>query len=111
MKEEDKKGLLKRLKNIEYKIEKQLKIIENKNFNSNDESFDLEKAYNEIEEMDKKIGYRRFAFVGSGNHCYNFFNFSNLKDFFDKIFSNDISLNDAKNKQRSSEEMIRELDY
>ena len=56
-KEEDKKdGLLRSLKNIEDKNEEQLKIIYNKNVNFH-ESFDLGKAYNEIEEMDKKVDY------------------------------------------------------
>ena len=97
LKEEDKQdGLLKTLQNIEDKSEEQLKIIGNKNVNSNDKAFDLKKAYNEIEETDKKFHYRRFVFVGSGNYRYDFFNFLNLKDFFDKLFSGDISLNDAK---------------
>ena len=107
LKEEDKQdGLLKTPQNIEDKSEEQLKIIGNKNVNSNDKAFDLKKAYNEIEEMDKKVHYRRFVFVGSGNHRYDFFNFLNLKDFFDKFFSGDISLNDAKYEQRSFHQMI-----
>ena len=54
LKKEDKKqGLLKRLKNIEDKSKEQLKAAKNKNANpSDDESFDLEKVYNEIEEQD-----------------------------------------------------------
>ena len=53
LKKEDKKqGLLKRLKNIEDKSKEQLKAVKNKNANpSDDESFDLEKFYNEIEEQ------------------------------------------------------------
>ena len=101
---------MKTLQNIEDKSEEQLKIIGNKNVNSNDKAFDLGKAYNEIEEMDKKVHYRRFVFVGSGNHRYDFFNFLNLKDFFDKFFSGDISLNDAKYEQRSFHQMIWKLD-
>ena len=108
--EEDKKdGLLRSLKNIEDKNEEQLKIIYNKNVNSH-ESFDLGKAYNEIEEMDKKVDYWRFVFIGSGNHRYDFSNFLNLKDFFDEIFSSDISLNDAKYQQDSFHQMIWKLD-
>lgn len=65
MKEEDKKeGLFKRLKSIEYKNEKELKAIQNKNVNLNDESVNPEKFYNEIKEMDRKIDYRRFVFAG-----------------------------------------------
>ena len=111
LKEENKKeGLLKRLKNIEDKNEEQLKMIGNKNANPNDESFNSEKVYNEIKEQDKKIDYRRFVFVGSGKHRYDFSKFLNLKDFLSKIFSGDVSLNDAKNKQRSLRDMIRDLD-
>ena len=56
LEEEDKQdGLLKTLQNIEDKSKEQLKIIGNKNVNSNDEPFDLGKAYNEIEEMDKRL--------------------------------------------------------
>ena len=89
LKEEDKtEGLLKRLSNIEDSNKEQLKAIKNKNDNPNDdESFDLERVYNEIEEMDEKIGYRRFVFFGSGKHCYNFSNFLNLKDFLVKFLT------------------------
>ena len=53
LKKEDKKQrLLKRIKNIEDKSKEQLKAVKNKNTNpSDDESFDLEKFYNEIEEQ------------------------------------------------------------
>ena len=101
---------MKTLQNIEDKSEEQLKIIGNKNVNSNDKAFDLGKAYNEIEEMDKKVHYRRFVFVGSGSHRYDFTNFLNPKDFFDIFFSGDISLSDAKYEQRSFHQMIWKLD-
>ena len=59
LKEEDKQdGLLNTVQNIEDKSEEQLKIIGNKNVNSNDEPFHLGKAYNEIEEIDKKVDYK-----------------------------------------------------
>ena len=88
LEEEDKQdGLLKTLQNIEDKSKEQLKIIGNKNVNSNDEPFDLGKAYNEIEEMDKRLIIRQSLLW--------FSNFFNLKDFFDKVFTGDISLNDA----------------
>ena len=60
--------------------------------------------------MDKKVHYGRFVFVGSVNHRYDFSNFLNLRDFFDKFFSDDISLNDAKYEQRSFHQMIWKLD-
>lgn len=73
MKEEDKKeGLFKRLKSIEYKNEKELKAIQNKNVNLNDESVNPEKFYNEIKEMDRKIDYRRFVFAGWGKISMTF---------------------------------------
>ena len=78
---------MKTLQNIEDKSKEQLKIIGNKNVNSNDEPFDLGKAYNEIEEMDKRLIIRQSLLW--------FSNFFNLKDFFDKVFTGDISLNDA----------------
>ena len=106
-----KEGLSKRLKNIEDKNEEQLKTIENKSKNFNNQSFDLEKAYNEIKEINEKIDNKRLVFVGSGKHHYNFSNFSNPKDFFDRIFNGDISLKDAIDKQMLWEEKIRELDY
>ena len=49
---------MKTLQNIEDKSKEQLKIIGNKNVNSNDEPFDLGKAYNETEGMDKKVDYK-----------------------------------------------------
>ena len=112
LKEEGKKeGLSKGLKNIEDKNEEQLKTIKNKNKVFNNQSFDLEKAYNEIEEINEKIDNKRSVFVGSGKHRYNFSNFLNPKDFFDRIFNGDISLKDAIDKQMLLEEKIRELDY
>ena len=81
-----------------WKNKEQLKTIENKNANPNNASVNLEKVYSEIERQDKKIDYRRFVFVGSGRHCCDFSHFLNLKVFFDKIFSGDILINDAKNK-------------
>ena len=77
-----KEGLLKSVKNTGDKNEKLLKECKNKNASlNNDKSFDLEKVYNEIEEMDKKIDYRRFVFAGSGKHRYDFSNFLRQKDF------------------------------
>ena len=70
LKEKDKKkGLLKRLTNIEDK---------NKNPSSNDVSFNSEKVYNKIEKQDKKINYGRFVLVGSGRLCYDISQFLNV---------------------------------
>ena len=69
LKEKDKKkGLLKRLTNIEDK---------NKNPSSNDVSFNSEKVYNKIEKQDKRINYRRFVLVGSGRLRYDISQFLN----------------------------------
>ena len=61
-KKKSKKGLLKRLTNIEDK---------NKNPSSNNVSFNSEKVYNKIEKQNKKINYRRFVLVGSGRLRYD----------------------------------------
>ena len=54
---------MKRFLKIEDKTEEQFKMIRNRNANPNDESLKKKKAYNEIEEQDKKIDNRRFVFV------------------------------------------------
>ena len=60
--------------------------------------------------MDKQIDYQRFNFSGPVKHRYDFSNFLKPKDLFDKVFSSDISLNDAKDGQRQLGEDIRNLD-
>ena len=106
-KDGQKERALKRLKNIEDKNVGILRVVENKNATSNDAVFfTLEKIYNAIEEMDEIIDYRTFVFVDLGKHRYDYSNFLNLKYFFDKRFSGDILLGDAKREQKHLQEEI-----
>ena len=117
--EEDKKeGLLKRLKNIEGKNEKHLKVlkdqlekqpiiskVKNPNFNNvsfrnllDDKSIEVS---NKIRDQDKVIDYSRLNFIGSlKKYIFKFGDFMSLRNLAGNIYNGNVSLDTAKQEQR-----------
>ena len=132
-----KEGLLKRLSNIEGKNEEQLEAIKDQgekqlqvlpkkahkkidfkmylvNTKVCKHKLNPESArfYNEIKEQNKKIDYTKLVCIGSEKqYHYNFTIFLGLGNFAGNIYNGNLSLNEAKIKQRNMEDMIRKLEY
>ena len=121
LKEEDKKeGLLKRQKNIEGKIEYQLKVLKDqsekhpiiskvKNLNFNNVSF-----RNLLDAKSMEIfNYSWLNCIGSSKkYTVNFKNFMALGNLAENIYNGNVSLDAAKKEQRRMENMIENfIDY
>ena len=98
LKHDDKKeGLLKRLKNIENKTEKQSKLIKDKQSKQSDKEsviniFD-EQLPQKVRDMlmklinqEKSINYRRLNFKRDKNLEFDFKDYKNLREFFKDIY-------------------------
>ena len=94
LKEEDKEeGLLKRLKNIEDKNEKQLKIIGNKSeIRSRIDLFDEDLTsgaitlIKEIKSIGQNVDYNKLSFTGGNKKLYGFENFNSHEKLIKDIY-------------------------
>ena len=118
---------MKRQKNIEGKIEEQLKVLKDqsekhpiistvKSPNFNNVSFrnlldaKLMKVFNKIRDQDGIIDYSRFNFIGSSKkYTFNFKNFMSLENLAENIYNGNVSLDAAKQEQRRMENMLENL--
>ena len=113
-------GLLKRLKNIEDKTDKQLE--ENKDNQlgvksigytvrqelSQEAKYMLEKLNNQ----EKLINYKKLSFTGDNKKDYDFTNFSYLRELFRAIYYGEILISAVKREQDNFDDMIKILkDY
>ena len=110
-------GLLKRLKNIEDKTDRQLK--ENKDNQLGVKSIDytvkeelsqdakimLEKLNNQ----EKLINYKKLSFPGSNKKDYDFTNFSSLRERFRKIYYGEILIPGAESEQDNFDDIVKTL--
>ena len=115
---------MKRQKNIEGKIEEQLKVLKDqsekhpiistvKSPNFNNVSFrnlldaKLMKVFNKIRDQDGIIDYSRFNFIGSSKkYTFNFKNFMSLENLAENIYNGNVSLDAAKQEQRRTKNML-----
>ena len=124
-KDEDKKeGLLKRLKDIEYKNEKQLKVfkgqlekqpiiskVKNPNFNNasfksllDDKSMEV---FDKIRYQDEIIDYSQLNCISSSKkYTFKFGAFVSLGNLAENIYNGNFSLDTAKQKQRKMDDML-----
>ena len=114
LEEEDKKGLLKRLKNLEDKTEKQLKAIKHKTENIKEVTDFVEEPLspeaialiNEIGCIQKDLDNRKLKFTGSNNTTYDFSDYKTFKEFFRNIYYRNMSMEEAGRKKDEFDRML-----
>ena len=115
--EEDKKGgLLKKLKNIEYKNEQLLKtknktenIKEVTEFVKKPLSLEAKALTEEIRTMKKDVDNRKLIIRGGNNVTYNFSNYKTFKELFRDLYFKIMTINDAEMKQNEFNSIIDAL--
>ena len=108
LKEDEKKGLLKRLKNTEDKSEEQLKAIKNKADNIKEvtdfveEPLSLEAIalINEIRSIQKDVNYKKLIFTSGNNVLNDFSDYKTFKELFKDIYYRYMSIDEEKKKTR-----------
>ena len=94
-KEENRGGLLKRLKNIEEKSEEQLKTIKSKNENIKEVTDFVEKPLSlkakalikEIKIIRRDVDYRKLKIIGGNGVPYDFYDYKTFKELFRDLYS------------------------
>ena len=89
-KDDNKEGLLKRLKNIEDKNEKPLEVKNNTeentkeltNFVDQPLSLETKELVNEIKDIQKNVNYRKLKIRGGNNVDYDFSDYKTFKELF-----------------------------
>ena len=117
LKVEDKKGLLKRLRNIEDKNEQQLKAIKNKTENIKEVtdfvkqtlSLEVKGLIEEIRIIQKDVDYRKLKITGDSNIMFEFTNYKTFKELFRNIYHRNMSIDEAERKQEEFEGVLGAL--
>ena len=105
--DDNKEGLLKRLKNIENKNEELLKIKKNKTKNIKEITDFFEKPlsteamalFEEIKTIEKNVDYRKLKIIGGNSVMYDFSDFKTFNDLFEDLRFEKMSIDDAEIKQ------------
>ena len=117
-KDEKQKGLLKRLKNIEDKTDKQL----NKNKDSQlgiksiayiikeKLSQEAKNLLKKLNNQEKLINYQKLHLKGNNNAEYDFSNYRSLKDFFKAIYYTKITIEETEAIQEEFNAVIAALE-
>ena len=114
---EKQERLLKRLKNIEEKTDRQLKENKDNMLGIKSISYTVknefsQEAKNILEKLDnqeKLINYRKFNFRGGNNVDYDFRNYRSLKELFKAIYFNDLRIGEAEGIQDEISDVIYAL--
>ena len=93
-KDDNKEGLLKRLKNIEDKSEKLLEVKNNTKENIKEVtdfvdqplSLEAKELTNEIKDIQKNIDYRKLKIRGGNNVDYDFSDYKTFKELFRDLY-------------------------
>ena len=117
LKVEDKKGLLKRLRNTEHKNEQQLKAIKNKTENIKEVtdfvkqtlSLEVKGLIEEIRIIQKDVDYRKLKITGDSNIMFEFTNYKTFKELFRNIYHRNMSIDEAERKQEEFEGVLGAL--
>ena len=117
LKEEEKEeGLLKRLKNIEDKNEKQLKAIKGKtDLKSKIDLFDEDLTpeaialITEIKSIENNVDYDKLSFTGSNNKVYGHDSFKTLDKLIKDIRNKNMAIDKAEIKQNKFAEKLDKL--
>ena len=112
-KEEHKKGILKRLKNIEHKNKELLKvknktenIKEVTDFVDESLSFEAKKLNEGIRVIQKDVDYRKLKIRGVDNTDYDFSDWKTLKELFRDLYYKRITIEEAERKQDEFDAII-----
>ena len=106
-KDDNKEGLLKRLKNIENKSEKPLEVKNNTEENIKEVtdfvdqplSLEAKELINEIKDIQENIDYRKLKIRGGNNVDYDFSDYKTFKELFRDLYYKKITIDDAESKQ------------
>ena len=117
LKVEDKKGLLKRLRNTEDKNKQQLKAIKNKTENIKEVtdfvkqtlSLEVKGLIEEIRIIQKDVDYRKLKITGDSNIMFEFTNYKTFKELFRNIYHRNMSIDEAERKQEEFEGVLGAL--
>ena len=116
--ESDKKeGLLKRLKNIEDRSEKQLKLIQNKKDNQlgikavtymldEDLSQEAKNVIVRLSNQEKVLDYKKLDFRRDNNLKFNFSDYRSLKELFKAIYYRNLSIDKVERIQEKYDAQI-----
>ena len=112
-----KEGLLKRLKNIEDKIEELLKV-KNKSENIKEVtgfidqplSFEAKKLIEEIRVLQKGVQYRKLKIRGSNKSDYDFSYYKTFKELFKELYYKKNTIEEVEGKQYEFDTIINSLD-
>ena len=116
-KDDNKKGILKRLRNIEDKSEKPLEI-KNKakenikkviDFVDQPLSFDAKELINEIKDIQKDVNYRKLQIRGGNNVDYHFSDYKTFKELFRNFYCKRITIYEAESKQEEFDVVLPHL--
>ena len=107
LKEVNKEGLLKRLRNIEDKSEEQLKAIKSKKENMKkvtdfvEEPLSLEaKGFiEEIKIIQKNVDYRKLKITGGNKNTHDFSDYKTFKELFRDLYYKNMTIDEAEQKQ------------
>ena len=102
-----KKGLLKRLKNIEDKNEKPLEVKNKANENIKEAtdfvdqplSFEAKELIKEISVIQKNVDYRKLKIRGGNNIDYDFSDYKTFKELFRDLYYKQTTIDDVEGKQ------------
>ena len=105
--DDNKEGILKRLKNIEDKSEKPLKmknkaeenIKEVTDFVDQPLSLEAKELINEIKDIQKNVDYGKLKIRGGNNVDYDFSDYKTFKELFRDLYYKKIIMDDAESKQ------------
>ena len=105
--EDKKKGVLKRLKNIEDKNEKLLEVNNKANENMEEVTdfvdqpliFEAKELINEIKTLKKDVDYRKLKFRGGNNVHYDLNDYKTFKELFRDLYYKQFTIDHAESKQ------------
>ena len=115
LKEEDEKeGLLKRLKNIEDKNEEQLRVVKNEtenikevtDFVKESSSLEVKGLIQEIKVIQRDVDYRKVKIRGGNKVEYDFSDYKTLKELFRDLYYRKTAIDDAEAEQEEFGAMI-----
>ena len=115
LKEEDEReGLLKRLKNIEDKNEEQLRVVKNKtenikevtDFVKESSSLEVKGLIQEIKVIQRDVDYRKVKIRDGNKAEYDFSDYKTLKELFRDLYYRKIAIDDAEAEQEEFDAMI-----
>ena len=103
-------GLLKRLKNIEDKTDRQLEENKDNQLGVKSIGYTVKKQLSQkAKNMLEKLNYKKLSFRGSNNKDYDFTNFSSFRELFRTIYYGEILIPGGEREQNNFDDIIKIL--